>query len=42
MNEAISKVLDELEIQSSLEKTRKVDVPQQDRMLAILKKLEKC
>ena len=37
MNESISKVLEELEIQSSLEKTRKVDVPQQDRMLAITK-----
>jgi len=37
MDEVISKVLDELEIQSSLEKTRKVDVPQQDRMLAITK-----
>lgn len=37
MRENISKVLDKLEIQSSLEKTRKVDVAQEDRMLAITK-----
>ena len=37
MIDSISKVLDELEIQSSLEKARKVDVPQKDRMLAITK-----
>ena len=37
MRNSISEVLDELEIQSNLEKTRKVDVPQKDRMLAITK-----
>lgn len=37
MRENISKVLEELEIQSSLEKARKIDVPQKDRMLAITK-----
>ena len=37
MIDSISKVLDELEIQSNLEKARKVDVPQKDRMLAITK-----
>ena len=37
MKDSISKVLEELEIQSRLEKTRKVDIPQQDRMLAITK-----
>jgi predicted O-methyltransferase YrrM len=37
MKNSITKVLDELEIQSSLEKSRKVDVPQKDRMLAITK-----
>ena len=37
MDEKISKVLDELELQSSLEKARKVDVKPQDRMLAITK-----
>ena len=37
MKESISNVLQELEKQSSLEKERKVDVPQQDRMLAITK-----
>jgi len=37
MKEEISKVLDELETQSSLEKARKVNVPPQDRMLAITK-----
>ncbi len=37
MKECISKVLDILEKQSNLEKTRKVDVPQKDRMLAITK-----
>ena len=35
MKEEISKVLGELEFQSSLEKSRKVDVPPQNRMLAI-------
>ena len=34
---SISKVLDELEIQSTLEKSRKTDVPHEDRMLAITK-----
>jgi len=37
MKEAISKILDDLETQSSLEKTRKIDVLPQDRMLAITK-----
>jgi len=37
MIEAISNVLDELEAQSTLEKSRKVDVPPEDRMLAITK-----
>ena len=37
MNETITKVLEKLEHQSNLEKTRKVDVPPQDRMLAITK-----
>jgi len=35
--ESISKVLDELEIQSILEKSRKINVPSEDRMLAITK-----
>jgi len=34
---SISKVLDELEIQSTLEKSRKINVPSEDRMLAITK-----
>ena len=37
MIDTISKVLDELEIQSTLEKSRKIDVPSEDRMLAITK-----
>lgn len=37
MNDSISSVLNELENQSNLEKTRKVDVPPEDRMLAITK-----
>lgn len=37
MNSDILRVLDRLEIQSQLEKTRKVDVPSEDRMLAITK-----
>ncbi|MCV0429960.1 O-methyltransferase [Nitrosopumilus sp.] len=37
MNESIVKILHELENQSNLEKTRKIDVPPQDRMLAITK-----
>ena len=37
MEENITQVLGELEHQSNLEKTRKVDVPSQDRMLAITK-----
>ena len=37
MKDSISNVLEELEKQSSLEKARKVDVPQKDRMLAITK-----
>jgi len=35
--DSISKVLDELEVQSNLEKSRKVDVSPEDRMLAITK-----
>jgi len=35
--DSISKVLDELEVQSTLEKSRKVNVPHEDRMLAITK-----
>jgi len=35
--DSISKVLDELEAQSTLEKSRKVNVPHEDRMLAITK-----
>jgi len=34
---SISKVLEELEVQSTLEKSRKVNVPPKDRMLAITK-----
>ncbi len=37
MIDSISKVLDELEIQSNLEKSRRADVPHEDRMLAITK-----
>lgn len=37
MNESISKTLAKLEAQSILEKTHKVDVPSEDRMLAITK-----
>ncbi|MBT8251564.1 MAG: O-methyltransferase [Nitrosopumilus sp.] len=37
MKESIVKVLEELELQSSLEKSRKVNVPSEDRMLAITK-----
>ena len=37
MKDSISNVLEELEIQSNLEKTRKVDIPRQDRMLAVTK-----
>jgi len=37
MKEVISKILDELETQFSLEKTRKIDVLPQDRMLTITK-----
>lgn len=37
MINSIAKVLDELEIQSTLEKSRKKDVPHEDRMLAITK-----
>ena len=37
MKNSISNVLEELETQSNLEKTRKVDVKPQDRMLAITK-----
>ena len=37
MIDSISKVLDELEIQSNLEKSRRADVPHDDRMLAITK-----
>jgi len=34
---SISKVLDELEVQSALEKSRKINIPSEDRMLAITK-----
>ncbi len=37
MIDSISKVLDELEVQSTREKSRKVNVPHEDRMLAITK-----
>lgn len=37
MKDSISKVLDELETQSTLEKSRKEDIPHEDRMLAITK-----
>jgi len=37
MINSISNVLDELETQSNLEKSRKADVPHEDRMLAITK-----
>ena len=37
MIDSISKVLDELETQSDLEKSRRADVPHDDRMLAITK-----
>ncbi len=37
MKSAISNVLDELEIQSALEKSKKYDIPHEDRMLAITK-----
>jgi len=37
MKDSILKILDELETQSNLEKSRKVDVPPEDRMLAITK-----
>ena len=37
MKKLISKVLDELEIQSTLEKSKKEDMPHEDRMLAITK-----
>jgi len=37
MIDSISKVLDELEVQSTLEKSRKVNVPHENRMLAITK-----
>ena len=37
MDSKISEVLEKLEEQSQLEKTRKVDVPSEDRMLAITK-----
>ncbi len=37
MINSISKVLDELEAQSNLEKSRKVNVSPKDRMLAITK-----
>ena len=41
MNSDISRVLDRLEEQSQLEKSRKVDVPPEDRMLAITKETGK-
>ncbi len=37
MIDSISKVLDELDAQSTLEKSKKVDIPSEDRMLAITK-----
>ena len=37
MIDSISKILDELEVQSNLEKSRKVNIPREDRMLAITK-----
>ena len=37
MINSISKVLDELEIQSTMEKSKKEDIPHEDRMLAITK-----
>ncbi|MCH7559998.1 MAG: class I SAM-dependent methyltransferase, partial [Thaumarchaeota archaeon] len=37
MINSISKVLDELEIQSTREKSKKEDIPHEDRMLAITK-----
>ncbi len=37
MDESISKTLAKLEVQSILEKTRKVDIPSEDRMLVITK-----
>ncbi len=37
MKESIENVLNELEIQSSLEKSRKIDVIAENRMLAITK-----
>ena len=37
MIDSISKVLDELEAQSTLEKSRTADIPYEDRMLAITK-----
>ena len=37
MDESIANALENLEYQSNLEKSRKVDVPSQDRMLAITK-----
>ncbi len=37
MKSSISNVLDELEIQSTLEKSKKEDIPHEDRMLAITK-----
>ncbi len=37
MKSSISKVLEELEIQSTLEKSKKEDIPHEDRMLAITK-----
>jgi len=35
--DSISKILDQLEVQSILEKSRKVNIPREDRMLAITK-----
>jgi len=37
MIDSISKVLNELQVQSTLEKSRKINVPPEDRMLAITK-----
>ena len=37
MIDSIYKVLEELEIQSTLEKSKKVNIPSEDRMLAITK-----
>ena len=37
MNKSIAKILDELETQSNLERSKKFDIQPEDRMLAITK-----